>query len=240
MTINHPTKVTKRYTLMGWFVLLSILAHGLFLAIPSSPKENKLIVNFSSPLQVTVVSTRSASKVLQTNTAVNKKNVVIAETGNNKIPVMIKPASKTEKITQARVEMKNVTELKSAKTPVISNPSPSKFFKHSENDDTEIENTPSLTLNNLRQQLKESIKTRFSYPLMARRMGWEGQVGLSLHIEHDGSLNTIQIARSSGHKVLDENARKTIQNIGRLQLASNLTIQPADTEIEIMYRLTDY
>ena len=74
---------------------------------------------------------------------------------------------------------------------------------------------------------------------MARRMGWEGLVGLSLHIENDGSLNTIRIARSSGHKILDENARKTIQGIGRIQVASNLQIQPVDTEIEVLYRLAD-
>jgi TonB family protein len=60
-----------------------------------------------------------------------------------------------------------------------------------------------------------------------------------LHIEKDGSLNQVRVARSSGHKVLDDNARQTIQNIGRIQVASNLTIQAADTEIEVLYRLTD-
>ena len=83
------------------------------------------------------------------------------------------------------------------------------------------------------------ISTRITYPPLASRMGWEGLVGLSLHLDQHGSLNQVRVARSSVHKVLDDNARKTIQNIGRIQVASNLTIQAVDTEIEVLYRLTD-
>ena len=60
MLSNHSTKVINHSHVLGWFVLVSVLVHGLFLLAPVNKTEKTLYVNLSSPLQVTVISSRSA------------------------------------------------------------------------------------------------------------------------------------------------------------------------------------
>ena len=49
-----------------------------------------------------------------------------------------------------------------------------------------------------------------AYPDTARRMGWEGEVLLRLEILPDGRVGRVHVARSSGHKVLDQEALRTV------------------------------
>lgn len=238
--MNHPIKVQQHSNLLGWFIILSLLAHGLILVIPANKEETNLYVNLSSPLQVTVISSRSASEAVQV-TEVDKRSLKSQQYVDSRTP----PAKRTIRSATSRKKTINPEpdNLHLAKNDIASSATDSSsqsvsLAESPVNSDTSVD-AQEIPLNHLRQQLKEMIRTRFTYPRMARRMGWEGQVGLSLHIEDDGSLNQVRVARSSGHKVLDDNARKTIQNIGRIQVASNLTIQAADTEIEVLYRLTD-
>ena len=240
MQKNHSIKLNRHGRLLGWFVLFSVLAHGLFLIIPANKSEKTLYVNLSSPLQVTVVSSRSASSPVEVSEVdtkpviqqlktdsttivakTEKKSVISNDSNTDAKPGIRQPVEKTDNSTPSN-------KVSSAETSIEKPTMPA--------EPVDAQHVP---LNHLRQKLKQMIRTRFTYPRIARRMGWEGLVGLSLHIEDDGSLNQVRVARSSGHKVLDDNARKTIQSIGRIQIASNLTIQAADTEIEVLYRLTD-
>lgn len=240
MQTNHPKMLNRQSRLLGWFVLLSVLAHAVFLVIPATKTENTLYVSLSSPLQVTVVSSRSANITAEISQVEKEQTTPQHKTDSRAI------VAKTEK--KPDIARKNITKRKpDNRRPDKNNntrPNPNKvssletLIETPTNPATPV-NVQNVPLNHLRQQLKEMIRTRFTYPRMARRMGWEGLVGLSLHIEDDGSLNQVRVARSSGHKVLDDNARKTIQSIGRIQVASNLSIQAADTEIEVLYRLTD-
>ncbi len=238
MPLHRPIKSSNKF-LLGWFVFASALAHLLFIALTDNDAEPEAVtVSFSTPLQITVISSRPVAKTspqatLEKTESVKKTiplpltvKTVKDSPSTNKPPVHVaKTASPAEKkpetIPEDNSETKRTTE-----TPTTTAA-------------TEAISVSDAPLNYLRQQLKQAIKARFTYPRIARRMGWEGLVGISLHIENDGSLKQVQIARSSGHKVLDENARKTIQSIGRLQIASNLAIKASDTEIEVLYRLTD-
>lgn len=47
---------------------------------------------------------------------------------------------------------------------------------------------------------------RVSYPLAARRRGWEGLVLIQLSVEENGSVSAVKIEHSSGHRALDEAA----------------------------------
>ena len=240
MLTNHSTKVINHSHVLGWFVLVSVLVHGLFMLVPVNKTGNTLYVNLSSPLQVTVVSSRSAGSSAK-DSEVDTKPQKLQHTTDNRTVV-----AKAEK--KSDIAAGNNASTKPDNRPAAKKNNARTSSTKISSRETLIEspispeapvNVQNVALNHLRQQLKEMIRTRFTYPRMARRMGWEGLVGLSLHIEKDGSLNQVRVARSSGHKVLDDNARQTIQNIGRIQVASNLTIQAADTEIEVLYRLTD-
>jgi TonB family protein len=48
-----------------------------------------------------------------------------------------------------------------------------------------------------------------AYPEEARQQGWEGTVTLHLELRADGTVGDVQVARSSGHEVLDTAAQET-------------------------------
>ncbi|GMR05946.1 MAG: hypothetical protein BMS9Abin25_0525 [Gammaproteobacteria bacterium] len=224
MQYGHSIRNSSSKFLLGWFVLASALAHLLFITLAENKSEQAVYVNLSAPLQITVVSSRPAAKPLAQTTP--QKTEPVAKT--------VPPLKKTSvQITKAAA----LPEKRPVNYP--DNTSKTKVITETPTTAPEAISVNNVPLNNLHQQLKQAIKARFTYPRIARRMGWEGLVGISLHIEDDGSLNQVQVTRSSGHKVLDENARKTIQKIGRIQVASNLAIKASETEIEVLYRLTD-
>jgi len=50
-----------------------------------------------------------------------------------------------------------------------------------------------------------------SYPAVARRNGWQGKVMLRLFISTTGEVRRVEVARSSGHAVLDAEAAATVR-----------------------------
>jgi TonB family protein len=48
-----------------------------------------------------------------------------------------------------------------------------------------------------------------TYPDVARQQGWEGTVTLQLELRTDGTVGEVQVARSSGHAILDTAAQET-------------------------------
>ncbi len=49
-----------------------------------------------------------------------------------------------------------------------------------------------------------------SYPMVARRMGWQGRVVLSVEVLANGSPGQVNVHQSSGHDVLDKAAIKAV------------------------------
>ena len=47
-----------------------------------------------------------------------------------------------------------------------------------------------------------------AYPEVARQHGWEGTVTLHLELRADGTVGDVQVARSSGHEVLDTQPKR--------------------------------
>ena len=50
-----------------------------------------------------------------------------------------------------------------------------------------------------------------NYPSQARRSNIHGQLVLTVAIKRDGSLDRIEIVEPSGHKILDEAARRVVE-----------------------------
>lgn len=235
--------------LLGWFILLSLLAHGLLLMLTDRPVQKNYRPEFSSPIQVTVVSSRVEHSIAGSGTvARHLDNDREQATPAAQMPELSKQEAITG-LSSVDTVSRNEEKVKSIPAAVEEMPeetgtvralaSGNLSFAESSPAAAETDSQENLSLNHLLHQLRALIKARFTYPRVARRMGWEGLVALSLHIEDDGSLHNVSIARSSGHKVLDENARSTVERIGRLQVASSLNMQAVDTEVEVLYRLTD-
>ncbi|MFZ5906757.1 MAG: energy transducer TonB family protein [Nitrospirota bacterium] len=61
--------------------------------------------------------------------------------------------------------------------------------------------------------IREIIQRNTLYPVLARRMGWEGKVIISFLLMPDGKVLDIRITKSSGHEILDRNAVETIKRV---------------------------
>jgi protein TonB len=49
------------------------------------------------------------------------------------------------------------------------------------------------------------------YPAIAARQNWEGTVTLRVHVLANGSVDSVEVQRSSGRKVLDDEAARTVK-----------------------------
>jgi protein TonB len=88
--------------------------------------------------------------------------------------------------------------------------------------------------------LQNRLASRFEYPWLARKRGWQGQVTLSLQIDNKGDLSNWQISRTSGYGVLDRSALKAAKAIRHLPEAEDLLKgQPLDLMIPVHYQLLD-
>jgi len=89
-------------------------------------------------------------------------------------------------------------------------------------------------------QMRNALAPYFTYPLMARRNGWEGQVQVGLRVEADGRLSHVRIAHSSGYRTLDSAALTALNRVSTLPEAAGwLDGRHFDMVLPIEYRLID-
>ena len=62
------------------------------------------------------------------------------------------------------------------------------------------------TVNHIRGQ----VLRKLTYPAIARRQGWRGSLVLSFTLCADGSVEALEVYKSSGHKILDRAALKAV------------------------------
>ncbi len=61
--------------------------------------------------------------------------------------------------------------------------------------------------------IRDRITSSISYPHMARKMGWCGQVKIAFVVCEDGGVNDVRVVESSGFSLLDRNAVETVKNV---------------------------
>ena len=59
--------------------------------------------------------------------------------------------------------------------------------------------------------VRDRIHRRLVYPLMARKMGWAGQVLVSFVIDEEGAVAEAKVVRSSGYELLDRSALESVR-----------------------------
>ena len=72
----------------------------------------------------------------------------------------------------------------------------------------------------LLRTIRRQIERVWTYPDAARRDGLEGRVELRFRIAADGSAESVEILRSSGHAVLDDDLTQTVRRAGPYPLYS--------------------
>jgi protein TonB len=92
----------------------------------------------------------------------------------------------------------------------------------------------------LQGQIRKALLPHFSYPLLARRRGWEGTVRIGLRVEANGSLTRLHLVEASRHDTLNRAAVKSLAQLARIPDASSwLDGQHLDLVLPIEYRLID-
>lgn len=86
----------------------------------------------------------------------------------------------------------------------------------------------------LRVTLQQALARHFSYPLLARRRGWQGEVLLAFRLQSDGRIIDARIARSSGYGVLDRAALDALGKVGRISAGAEYGFA---MQLPVIYRL---
>ncbi len=73
------------------------------------------------------------------------------------------------------------------------------------------------------------------YPLIARRMGVEGVVVLRVLVRENGEVEKVAVSQSSGFRLLDESALKTVRDRWRF-LPARLDGKPVESWVEVPIR----
>jgi protein TonB len=61
--------------------------------------------------------------------------------------------------------------------------------------------------------IRDLIAKHLTYPSMAKKMGWTGDVTVSFVILETGCAEAIKVVKGSGHSVLDENVVDTVKDV---------------------------
>lgn len=87
------------------------------------------------------------------------------------------------------------------------------------------------------REIQRVFSARFTYPILARRHGWQGRARFGMQVESDGRLTRIRVLQGSGYGVLDRAALDTLQTL-RLPAGGYLPRSNYDIDLVVDYRLT--
>lgn len=63
--------------------------------------------------------------------------------------------------------------------------------------------------------ISELMRSHLTYPYLARRMGWQGDLILSFVLTPFGELKDIKIEKSTGYEILDRQAKETLLKVAK-------------------------
>lgn len=87
------------------------------------------------------------------------------------------------------------------------------------------------------EALRNRVEQLKRYPPMARMNHWEGKVILRVVIKEDGELVGLEVVKSSGHAVLDQDALEVIRQASPLKLQQPLGKPQVAVRVPITYKL---
>jgi len=87
-------------------------------------------------------------------------------------------------------------------------------------------------------EIRQKLTRHFVYPVMARRMGWQGQVLLGFRVDDTGSIQHIHVKQSSGYAILDDSAIAALNKLGKVGINETGFLNRSwQLEIPVIYRL---
>lgn len=205
---------------MGWFVALSLLLHLVFLLGMQREQE---------PVLLPAAQTQTAALALhlrQPEAAATTKPA--PHTTQPRKTVTTPEPARHGSVYQAQQTTEQQPEPQQAQNQMpVTKPAPVTARAHPDSTDQ---------LENLRVTLRRELTNHFSYPQLARRRGWQGEVILAFRLEVDGTIINARVARSSGYGVLD---RAALNSLGKVKRINQTLPQEQDMQLPVIYRLQE-
>lgn len=197
---------------IAFWITLSMLAHGIVISLPSS----------TPPF---------------TKSAVDKNILWISDWRSSESVAPVAQPARQDQSTRPDTRL-----LPARKGALSADTSTREFLPaHGEGSSAEKPKTvlEDKTVNHLLGLIRRSIQEHFVYPPFALRQGWEGEVLVELQLGADGEIHDIRVVRSSGYRILDEDALLILRRIGSIPNARVwLQGQQYSALIPVIYRLT--
>ena len=89
-------------------------------------------------------------------------------------------------------------------------------------------------------ELNKLLTATFTYPPIARKLGQQGRVVVTVNLGGQGQIERTELFESSGYRALDQAALRSIRDIRHApQLIKWLNGQPASIRVPVIYRLAE-
>ena len=217
MSLTKESMQKKPVVLIG-FVTLSLLAHALLFLFQVNPP--------SSLAQASLGSNRLSISLVSADTKA---------TSNAETPARPTVKDPLQKTPQKMVAKKPVQTMFTA-----DNSTTTSIIK------TKPQTTPNAMQRNfLLGEIKHRLSRYLSYPVRARRRGWQGEVMVGFHVDKQGFLRNVHLTQTSGYSLLDNAALNAIGKVKNIPLSSWFknnhedTFYPTALQLPVSYRLTN-
>jgi len=232
---------------MRYFVLLSVIAHGVLLALwetqhtADSTQPARTQNGNALSIALTPVPTAHSAAIspiipsrLQAPPAPRPSSI---KTTILKVPTPpLAPTPATAVASEPPpAEAINADRTEKAATTATVAHKP----EQANSDITESGVPASTASSHLQQSLTKALESHFHYPRLARKRGWQGTVEIGLNIATDGELSNIRVIQSSGYRVLDRAAVKSLKNLGNLTEAKEWLSSDYTGIFPVHYALVD-
>lgn len=255
---RHTNPVSAQSQRILAFLMLSIVLHGMLIAIFPGMFKDSNIVSASSELEVYLVPGSTNDH----NTD-NRHTASTGITGYN-LPAAARHTQITRHrtsqydarhslVTQVRTQSlikqhhrevspgrENAAKIATMKTHSASwlmpDPADSTIKHPGNNVQTTSRHTPEPAA--VAALLRAALLQHFHYPVIARQNNWEGTVVLDVRVSADGKVDATELLKPSGYRILDRAAQHAANDIGKLPAARRfLAGQSLIFRIPVAYRL---
>lgn len=228
------TRITTRFR---WHAVLaaSLTLHAAVLCIPLSQQFTGALATEDSPLLVTLTSTTLPVEVAATR--IVSRHVRETPIPTNNQERFAAAAIESKHSPAGQVQSEEVSTTKNVATYIQATAdSPSAATENIAIISDPRPTTPDTRI--VLAQLRDTI-SRESYPDLARRRGWEGEVQLGFRVEGSGAIDNIRVMHSSGNRLLDESAMRALRRIRSVPVELWLDGFSAELLLPVIYRLSE-
>jgi len=220
-------------THIAWFIALSAAIHAAVLLTGNRPETRigpagrMVHVSMSYRTDIAGPPAQAVNPVGRERTSRDQPQVTTSRPSPVRA-VRHKLSRRHDKPTQETTATQPVTKPQAGDAPTPAQPAPAA---------TGMDTTRQTAREQLHNSILRLVSSRFNYPLLARRKGWQGVVKLQVHIESDGRISRLQVEQTSGYPVLDRAALQSLQLASVPDAEQWMQGQAIDIIIPVEYRL---